>query len=96
MPSRRRRSGVGPVSERIARLLPLLRLVRAGRVFGEVESRSKFRTGDDGEPIRCTPQVDDLFVLRLARKGDLVGGGRYMVAPTDEGRAVLARDGSSS
>lgn len=86
------------MGERIARLLPLLRLVQQGRVFGEVETRSKFRTGDDGVAVRCTPQVDDLFAHRppLACKGDEAGAGRYLVALTGAGRIALLNDPDGS
>jgi len=86
------------VGERIARLLPLLAAVSAGRVRGDAD-RSKFWVPVGDEPIRrVTPLVDELFAIRppLARKGPTNDVGAYLVLLTDEGRAVLAREGSSS
>lgn len=85
------------MSDRITRLLPLMAAIGAGRVRGDAD-RSKFwQPLGDGPIRRVTPQVDELFAHRppLARKGPPNDVGHWLVLLTDEGRAVLAREGST-
>jgi hypothetical protein len=68
-------------------LLALLVEIRAGSVYGDPVSRSKFMVTSAGG-LKVTPQVEELMAHELACKGEVVGG-TYPVELTPAGVLLL-------
>jgi hypothetical protein len=70
-----------------ADLISLLVEIRAGSVYGEPATRSKYLSCSSGD-LKVTPQVEELMAHELACRGEVIGG-TYPVLLTPAGELLL-------